>query len=216
LFTKISIKVVNWKHKTVWYFNTLFSLLTLFGIIDIVEAITLIIVYLVRKPEICLLVLFVCHVETSKTLVPLAMFLVHYWKALWCVGVHQDGFTMFRPMVQELLCVEQFRHWKFNKIKTKISGKLGWALGIVEKPSTNMIYEGDPIIFEPKVNGIEFWLVLVNENLIKVLKLILEQEISDPSHTSFNNVGKKIMGSTYCIQNCENLIHYLCLLSTDG
>jgi hypothetical protein len=63
--------------------QTLFSLLTLFGIIDIVEAMTLIIVYLVRKPEICLLVLFVCYVETSKTLVPLAMFLIHYWKALW-------------------------------------------------------------------------------------------------------------------------------------
>jgi hypothetical protein len=62
--------------------HTISGLLTLFGIIDIVEAMTLIIVYLVRKPEIC----FVCHVEISKTLVPLAMFLVLLESSLMCSG----------------------------------------------------------------------------------------------------------------------------------
>jgi len=33
---------------------------------------------------------------------------------------------------------------------------------------------------------------LVNENSIKVQKLILEQEISNPSHTSVNNLGEKL------------------------
>jgi len=114
--------------------HTLSGLLTLFGIIDIVEPMTLIIVYLVRKPEICLFVML-------KSLKPWCLLLCswYYWKALWCVVVDQGGFAMFRPMLQEPLSVEQFCHWKFNKIKTKVLGKLGWAIGIVEKPSTNMI-----------------------------------------------------------------------------
>jgi hypothetical protein len=102
-----------------------------------------------------------------------------------------------------------------NSIKSKLTFRGAWGglLVLLKSPQLIWFYEGDSIIFEPKVNDIEFWLVLVNENSIKVQKLDLEQEISNPSHTSFNNLGKTFMGSTYCTQKCENLIHYLCLLS---
>jgi hypothetical protein len=35
-------------------------------------------------------------------------------------GLHTYDFVLFRLIVQELLNIEQFCHWKFNKIKTKI------------------------------------------------------------------------------------------------
>jgi hypothetical protein len=39
--------------------------------------------------------------------------------------VHQDGSAMFKPMVQELLNIEQFHQTKFNKIKTKYFREIG-------------------------------------------------------------------------------------------
>jgi hypothetical protein len=39
--------------------------------------------------------------------------------------VHQDGSAMFKPMVQELLNIEQFCQRKFNKIKTKYFMEIG-------------------------------------------------------------------------------------------
>jgi len=39
--------------------------------------------------------------------------------------VHQGDLPMLKIMVQELLNIEQFCHWKFNKIKTKNFGEIG-------------------------------------------------------------------------------------------
>jgi hypothetical protein len=38
--------------------------------------------------------------------------------------VHQGGLVVFRPMVQEILNIEQFFQRKFNKIKTNYLKKL--------------------------------------------------------------------------------------------
>jgi hypothetical protein len=53
------------------------------------------------------LVLF-CHVEISQIKATFAILLVHHWKVLDVIRVHQGGFTMFRLMVQELLSIEQY------------------------------------------------------------------------------------------------------------
>jgi hypothetical protein len=41
------------------------------------------------------------------------------------IKVHQGDLPMFKTMVQELLNIEQFCHWKFNKVKTKNFEKIG-------------------------------------------------------------------------------------------
>jgi hypothetical protein len=46
---------------------------------------------------------------------------------------------MFKPIVQELLIIEQSDQRKFNKIKAKILGELGQPLGIFGKPLMNGI-----------------------------------------------------------------------------
>jgi hypothetical protein len=43
----------------------------------------------------------------------------------WWVWVHQDGSALFKPMVQELLNIEQFCQRKLNKIKTKYFREIG-------------------------------------------------------------------------------------------
>jgi hypothetical protein len=56
--------------------------------------------------EASLFVLFVFYVEISETTAPLAMLLVPL-ESPWWIGVHQLGFIMFGPMVEELLNIEQ-------------------------------------------------------------------------------------------------------------
>jgi hypothetical protein len=68
--------------------------------------------------------------------------------------VHEGGFILFRPMVQELSNnIEQFFQRKFIKIK-KIKIKIKDFFSIVENPFMNGFLGGDFIIFRPKVGEI--------------------------------------------------------------
>lgn len=58
-----------------------------------------------------------CHMKISQITVPAATLLVLLESPSW-VWVHQAGFMVFRHIVQELLNIEPFFHWKFNKINT--------------------------------------------------------------------------------------------------
>jgi hypothetical protein len=49
--------------------------------------------------------------ETLQCLPP------HFW--CWQKPLHEGGFIMFTPIVQELLNIEQFIQRKFNKTKKK-------------------------------------------------------------------------------------------------
>jgi hypothetical protein len=82
---------------------------------------------------VCLFCLFVTF-RSPKPPVPIAAVLV-LSQSPWWVGSHQGGFTMFGPMVQESWNIEQFCHWKLNKIWDQ----LGCALGIAGKPSMSRI-----------------------------------------------------------------------------
>jgi hypothetical protein len=46
----------------------------------------------------------------------------------WWVGVHRGGIILFIPMVHESWNIKQVCHWKLNKIKTNLLGKLRCAL----------------------------------------------------------------------------------------
>ncbi len=69
-------------------------------------------IWYLSSKEGSLFILFVHHVKISQ---PPTMLLVLLQSPCW-VGVHQDGFVMFRHTKQELLNIEPFCHWKFNKI----------------------------------------------------------------------------------------------------
>jgi len=47
--------------------------------------------------------------------------------------------------------IENFYHWKFDKIKTKILGKLGVLLVLLENPWCMGFCGGDLVIFGPMV-----------------------------------------------------------------
>lgn len=73
-----------------------------------------------------LFILF-CHIETSQPAAPppfTPLALLVPLESPWCVRVHQGGFIMFGPMVQELLNFE-VAHCKFNKWKRINSETLG-------------------------------------------------------------------------------------------
>jgi hypothetical protein len=53
------------------------------------------------------------------------------------------------------LNIEQFCQRKFNKIETKkILGNLKSTLDIIKKPLMNGFFEGDSLLFRPKVGEI--------------------------------------------------------------
>jgi hypothetical protein len=54
--------------------------------------------------------------------------------ALQWVGVHRGDLTLFRPMVQKILNLEQFCQQKINKSKTFFFGEIGLLLVPLESP----------------------------------------------------------------------------------
>jgi hypothetical protein len=67
-------------------------------------------------------------------------------------GWHQYGFVIFRPTMQELLNIELFFHWKFNKIKTEIFFReIETHFGILKSVQLIRFHEGDFVVFKPKV-----------------------------------------------------------------
>jgi len=54
--------------------------------------------------------------------------------SLQWVGVHQGDLTLFRPMVQKLLNLEQFYQQKINKSKTFFFWEIGLLLVSLESP----------------------------------------------------------------------------------
>jgi hypothetical protein len=71
-----------------------------------------------------LFILFVCQVEISPITRPPNHILSTIGKPQMS-RVHQVGFIMFKSTMSELLNVEQFYHWKFNKIKIKCFREIG-------------------------------------------------------------------------------------------
>ncbi len=55
---------------------------------------------------------FVCHVEISQIIAPLATLLIAL-KSPQLLGVHQVDFLMFGPMLEKLLNIEQIFNEKF-------------------------------------------------------------------------------------------------------
>jgi hypothetical protein len=96
-----------------------------------------------------------CHVKISQITVPAATLLVLLESPSW-VWVHQAGFLVFRHLVQELLNIEPFFHWKFNKIKTTFFFKREIGLCSCYYYWESRMWvgfnEGDFITFRPKAS----------------------------------------------------------------
>jgi hypothetical protein len=73
-------------------------------------------IYLLRK--------VVCLLKSPKLLCP-CYILGTIGRLLPWRRVNQGDLIMFRLTTKELLIIEQFRHWKLNKIKTKNFMKIG-------------------------------------------------------------------------------------------
>jgi hypothetical protein len=75
-------------------------------------------------------------------------------KPQW-VGLHGDGFVVFRHTMQEILNIEQFCNWTFKKIETQIPKAIwGMLLVLMESSSSVGFYGDEFVIFGPNVHEI--------------------------------------------------------------
>jgi len=70
------------------------------------------------------------------------------------IGLHQSDFIMFKPTMQELLNIDQFFHWMFNKIKTFKIRRLECFYILLESAQWVRFYGGDFVVFRPLVHEI--------------------------------------------------------------
>jgi len=90
------------------------------------------------KKVLCLVVCFVCHINVSQIIATIVTFLVPLESPQW-EGVHWICLIMFLPIVEKLLIMKLFFHWKFIWIKTSKYKKFGCPLGVVRKVFSKLL-----------------------------------------------------------------------------
>jgi hypothetical protein len=112
--------------------------------------------------ESSLFICFVCHVEISQTIVPLAMLLVPLESTQW-MGVHWVGFCNVSTYIGEVIEYWTIFFWKIHINQNwTLHGNLGMVFVFPESPQWVGFNEADLEIFRPKVWEIMKFLWMLN------------------------------------------------------